>query len=169
VSLFLAGKLQFGRSLSDKERTEVAFALSEAALRNRMAIQLGCNIVQPTVFQIIETDLATLVADDEVTFLLTGSPISNVSDELIDYWADSSEEAAARVHAHGEHLMSCFAAFRAAGPLVSVELFISEGYDTFYREEIVELTTLSERLVKLAEEENWNGYPSIKLVIPLKT
>jgi hypothetical protein len=107
MSFFLAGKLQFEYSLSDEDRIEVAFGISEAAIRNRMAIQLGCNIVQPTVFKIIETDLAALAADDELIFLLTGSPISDVSDELVDYRGDSPIEAAATIHAHGEQLTNC--------------------------------------------------------------
>jgi hypothetical protein len=164
MSYFLAGRFQFTHPLTRAERDRAAFLISEGALRNHVAVQLGCNIVQSIVFKILGKELA---ADNELIFLLTDSPISDTSDELIDYLGESREDMIEVVRAHGKRLTEFLTSLRSVESLSRVSLVVSEGYDTAYRSEEADLTRLTNRLVELAAEADWLGFPSVELSIRL--
>jgi hypothetical protein len=165
MSYFLAGRFHFTRILSAWEQNQVAFNICRRALDNEIVCQLGCNVVQPIVFEIISTKMA---ADDDLVFFLTGSPMSNTSDELLDYSSKSRSEAIEKIRARAARIKRFLQELNALEVIDYVTLFISEGYDTSYRPELVRLGALTERLLDLAAEYDWQGFPSVVLTIELK-
>ena len=160
MSYFLAGRFRFTCSLSSEEQVKLAFELTERALANHVALQIGYNIVQPIAFEILgkELDLSK-----SFPFLLTDSPISDTADDLLIYWSESRDEMRAKVTFAGERLRDVLASIKLIEYIADAILFISEGYDTSYRREEVSLESLPRRLVELAEEYDWLGLPSVEL------
>jgi hypothetical protein len=164
MSYFLTGYVRFTQALSPDEQVNTAFELSERALRSRVGIQLGCNIVQKIVFEILDKDLATKRA---LPFLLTGSPISDTSDDLLNYWSESRAQMKTKVKSNAERLQNFIASLRSIPHIAGVALFVSEGYDTSYRKENVTIELLASRFIELAEEYDWAGFPSVELFFQL--
>lgn len=164
MSYFLAGLFHFGRALSDRERIDTAFELSEKALQNRLALQLAPNLAQPVVFEILEKHVA---ADDELIFLLTASPVSDTSDDIVTYWNESRDAMVEKIRAHVERVKGFLTSIKTIEALGHVTLFVSEGYDTTYQQERVGLDSLAERFIALAADYDWLGFPSVKLSISL--
>jgi len=162
MSYFLTGRFQFTRDLSTHEQIDVAFQLVERAISNRVALQLGCNIAQSIVFEILGKEPT---AGRELLFLLTDSPISDTSDELLTYWGESQEQIKTKVKSIGTKIRDFLASTRSIDCIARVNFFISEGYDTSYRREEVSLESVVDRLAELAEEYDWLGFPSVEVVV----
>jgi hypothetical protein len=83
MSVYLFGEFYFKTPLSQGEQVDLAFALTEAALRAHIHVQLGINIVYRDAFEVLERkDWG--VSKESVAFMLTESRVSNTSDELIE-------------------------------------------------------------------------------------
>ncbi len=164
MSYFLAGLFHFSRALSYRERIDTAFKLSEKALQKRLALQLAPNVAQPVVFEILEKRVC---ADDELIFLLTASPISDTSDDIVAYWGESHDEMAEKIRGHVETIKGFLTSIKTIERLGHVTLFVSEGYDTDYQQERVTLASLAERFIALAADYDWLGFPSVRLSISL--
>lgn len=79
MSDFLCGEIVFGDEI-EPDDTDIWFDLAAAAVANRLNIQFGANIIQKEVFEI----LGGFSDDNRMPFLITESPVSDVSDGLID-------------------------------------------------------------------------------------
>ncbi len=166
MSYFLAGRFHFSGPLSQPEQTELSFILSEKALHSRVALQLGCNIVKPLVHQILG-EHGGLGGEAMFTFLLTGSPITNISDDILTYWANSIGESVDKIRSNSRQIVSFLKSIQETNSIAAVTLVVSEGYDTSYRAEAIPLDRLQDRFVELAAEYDWSGFPSVMLTVPL--
>jgi hypothetical protein len=144
----------------------LSFSVSERALQSKFALQLGCNIVQSMILQILGEHIG--IGDEfRLPFLLTSSPIDNTSEDVLCYWADSPEEAEGKIRANVAKISSFLKMIKDIQSLSAVEFFITEGYDISYRAEQISLDRLADRFVELAREYDWMGFPSVVLTVPL--
>src|SRR5262249_23320300 len=90
MSSLLCGQLTFSRDLSQREAAELGFSLARVALDERLGLQIGCAVVQPIVLQMVGADRALEGA--KLPFLLTDSPVSDVSERIIDKYAPEYPE-----------------------------------------------------------------------------
>src|ERR1700724_2461811 len=83
MSNYLFGEFYFRAPPSISERETLAFSLTAAALSARIHVQLAFNIIQKDVFKILKRSDGG-ISSESVAFLLTESPLSNTSDELLE-------------------------------------------------------------------------------------
>src|SRR5262245_41343987 len=83
MSNYLFGELYFRKEVSEAEQQALAFSLTAAALQAGIHVQLAFNIVPKEVLSILgRTDGG--LSTKSLAFLLTESPLSNSSDELLE-------------------------------------------------------------------------------------
>jgi hypothetical protein len=141
MSYFLCGKIVLKEALSD----DMAFRLAGKACENRLGIQLGHNIVQPVVHEIINDHCEDNRGFD-ISFLFTASPISDVSDELIDI-----EDPSVGVEGVRDALARLYSFFLFE-EINSITLFFSEGYDVSYQQLEVPLDSFANQCLLIFEE-----------------
>ncbi len=82
MSYFIFGTLFFRAEVTGQEQEECSFKAAEIAVREHFSMQMGVNICQSLVKEILEKQ-----CDGDETkclaFLVTDSPIANTSDGLI--------------------------------------------------------------------------------------
>ena len=83
MSFYLYGEFHFSKTLSPVEQESLAFGLSDAALRARICVRLGLNIIEREVFETLKRSDGGL-STDSMAFLVTDSPLSNTSDEILE-------------------------------------------------------------------------------------
>ena len=83
MSYLVFGTFTLARALDDAAKKAVAYDLVECAVAQRLYLLLGCNIVQPGIIHEMLGYEQGVVPDDKLLFLLTDSPISDTSDDLI--------------------------------------------------------------------------------------
>ena len=150
MSYFLCGRIHLTRALSDGDRAELAFSLSNAGLTHRLCLQLDCNIVQSEVVEILQRNDGGL-SDLDFAFLLTDSPLSNTSDEIVN----PNVEPLDKPRAMRERLRRVAGFLSSAKDLVlvsGVSLYISVGYDNSYAEEEIPIEFFANRVTDLYTE-----------------
>ena len=160
MSDFLCGEIVLGDTISPDD-AELWFAIAEAAIANRLNIQFGVNIIQKEVFDI----LGGFSDDNRMPFLITESPVSDVSDGLID--------PDPYVHGGDGARMITLAALAKVAVLIrtclghdevqAVEVVFSEGVDSDY--DVVQATP--ETFVDVCYERFVcaGGVPSLRVVV----
>jgi hypothetical protein len=129
MSYFLCGSFVFKTHLSLTERTNFAYKVVEEVCAIRLSIQLSICIVQQIVFEIIGTNSLSEL-ETKMPFLLTDSPISDVSDELIDL--DDIDGGVEKLKRTLEQLQSFLARIKKTAVVSDVIIYFSEGYDNKY-------------------------------------
>ena len=164
MSHFLCGELQFRRPLLPEEQVDFAFRLEELAIKNRLGLQLGFNIVQPVVFEILGKKDRRL-SGKEFVFLLTDSPISNISDALVDPNLLDPMEVKETLRANMQRVEQFFSSVAEIDLLAGILLYVSCGYDTSYKREEISLGSLAERCVSMFNILHGIGIPSTEFII----
>src|SRR5271155_4866363 len=164
MSHFLCGELEFRQPLLDNEQVDFAFKLDEWAIKNRLGLQLGFNIVQPVVFDILgKKDRRS--TNSEFVFLLTDSPISNTSDALVHPNFIDPMEVKNTLNANMQKVQRFLSSAAETGLLAGLSLYVSRGYDTSYAREEISLGFLPERSVSMFNMLHGIGIPSTEFVI----
>src|SRR2546425_12241509 len=134
MSYFVFGEIEFRTEVSEARLVRMSFEFEEAALRERIFIQLGPGIVQKLLFEILSEQRGPTTGAT-LPFFITDSPVSDVSHEVIklpnmipqthDEWADALRKNLERI----ARVLSWLLEVRE---VKSVVLIFSEGYDTTY-------------------------------------
>jgi hypothetical protein len=82
MSGFVYGTIRFIRALDYDELSKLSFELEKAAIDEGVFLQMGVNIVQRFIFEELGITRGWH-AVEELPFLITDSPISNISEDLI--------------------------------------------------------------------------------------
>ncbi len=164
MSSYLFGEFYFRDAPTSSELENLAFSLTAAALHARIHVELAFNIVQRDVFTILKRSDGG-ISSESVAFLLTESPLSNTSDELI---APLNVMPLDLERVIRERLRRVEAFLRSAqlmqfrGLSLYTETW-SEGYDAPRREEEISLEFLVDRLLDLYRE--LHDIPSARFAI----
>ncbi len=153
MSDYLFGEFYFRAVLSTPEQENLAFSLAAAALRARIHVQLAFNIVQRDVFAILKRSDGGL-SSESVAFLLTESPLSNTSDELLgplNVMPLDMERVIRERLKRVETFLKSARLMDFRGLSLYTETW-SEGYDVPRREEDISLEFLVDRLLDLYAE-----------------
>ncbi len=166
MSHFLCGKFGFKSHLPVERQEEFSFRLTEAALSNQLALQLGCNIVQEIVFEILKMEWATSDAK-ELPFLVTASPLADSSDGLIspDTLALPPDLYYAKLGENLQRLIKFLTSINEPGLLSTVTVVFSEGFDDNYEEIVTSADLFVEQCVNAFKKEE--RVPSLKVRIQL--
>jgi hypothetical protein len=154
----------FGRPLLDSEQVDLAFKIQELAIENRLGFQLGCNIVQPVVFEILGKKDRRLTGK-EFVFFITESPISNISDAIVHPNLLDPIEIKETLGRNMRRVQRFFSSVAEIESLVGVSLYVSLGYDTSYNREDISLGELAERCVSKFNILRGAGIPSTDFII----
>jgi len=165
MSHFLCGELQFRQPLSDTEQVDLAFTLAELAIKNRLGLQLGFNITQPVIFDILGKKEDRRSTNKECVFLLTDSPISNTSDALVHPNLLDSTEVKNILSANMRRVERFLSSAAQTGLLAGMSLYVSRGYDTSYAKEEISLGSLAERCVSIFNILHGIGITSTEFII----
>lgn len=130
MSYFLCGEFVLEEGLSTNEKTGFAFDAIHESWLNRISLQLGPCIVQPIVFEIIGKPISNQ-AERELPFLITSSPISDVSDGLIDL--DDIDGGLERLEQTLSRVQSFLSGIGRTGMVAEATIYFSEGFDDNYR------------------------------------
>jgi len=117
------------RATGDEGATkEAAFQLVERALAQRLHIQLGSNIAHAGPLLEMLGFSSTPLPPDRLLFLLTDSPISDTSDELISpYCAGIEDEPSLQVNLF--RIQRFLRSVRDVKDITSIDLYFTEGFD----------------------------------------
>ena len=129
MSFFLCGKFVFRTDQSLTERERFAFEVVGAGCTRRLSVQLDVCITQSIVFEILGENRSPSHAD-KLPFLITDSPISDVSDDLIDFHDIGGAE---RLEQTLERLQSLFFEIKKHEVVTEIVVYFSEGYDETYK------------------------------------
>ena len=163
MSAFLCGVFRFKRIESRDFQVGFGWRIIRLGVSSNLHFQLGCNIVQDVVFEILKIprpfqDSALL------PFLITDSPLTDTSDAVISPSELHSKDDRVRIiRQNFERISSVFAEALTTQELGNIEVILSEGYDTEYPEKRIPITTFVETCISLLEGE-WE-VPSIRLII----
>jgi len=138
------------RPLPENEREELAFGLSKAALAQRLHLQLGCNIVQKEVFEILKRSEGGL-SDLDIAFLLTDSPLSNTSDEIVNPKVEPLDKPRV-IRQRLRRVAGFLSSVKDFISVSSVSLYISLGSDNSYAEEEIPIGFFANRVTDLYTE-----------------
>jgi len=128
MSYFLCGEFVLNQKVST-DTASLAFDLVSYAASRKLGLQLGPCIIQPVVFEIIGNN-RTERNDNFLPFLITESPISDVSDDLLDM--DDLGAGTERINNTLERLRSFLESVGQTGNVSMAKVFFSEGYDDRY-------------------------------------
>ena len=151
MSHFLCGEIQFRQKLSWGEREDLAFTLSELALSQRLSIQLAFNITQRTVFEILHRNDGG-IAETDIAFFLTDSPISNVSDQLVSSINVAPLDLEMTIREGMRRVERFLTGVAKIECLAAMSLYLSQGYDTAYQKEEISIEFLANRVVDFFTE-----------------
>lgn len=129
MSGFVYGTIRFIKALDYSELSKLSFDLEKAAIEEGMFLQMGVNIVQPFVCEKLGITPGW-ESVEELPFLITDSPISDVSHELVSPSASYVPGRDWR-ETFREHLLAIgrFLETITALKLVSgVMMYMTEGY-----------------------------------------
>jgi len=162
MSHFLCGRFIFEDGLPRATVVEFSFKVVQEACGHHLAVQLGCNIVQPVVFEILGLERAS-PNNINLPFVITDSPISDTSDDLIspgDF--ESTLEVGYEILETNLHRVKAFLlSVSEIGAVRAAILCFSEGYDDKYQELDVPLDSFVERCLHVFKEEE--RVPSLKI------
>ncbi len=130
MSFFLCGNFILRDDFSQSKRNELAFQILDLGRSHKLSIQLGVCIVQDIVFEIIG-ETRGLIPETKLPFLITDSPLSDVSDILIDY-ADP-DNGPARLRSTLTKLHGLFDDLKLTTEVSKMLVFFTEGFDTDYK------------------------------------
>jgi hypothetical protein len=127
MSIFICGAFQLKEPADTSNLKRLGWIVTEAARAERLHFYLFSGIPQPIVFEILRFEWNG-APSHRIPFLITDSPVWNVSDELVETRA-AAMTTLAKVARTLQSLRS---------RMVAVDLYLSEGYDDNY--EIVDAT-----------------------------
>ena len=120
--------------------------------------------MQPAVFEILGKKDRGLTGK-EFVFLLTDSPISNISDALVYPNLLDPMEVKETLRANMQRVERFFSSAAEIDSLAGASLYVSEGYDTSYKREEISLEALADRCVSIFNILHGIGIPSTKFII----
>lgn len=151
MSTLLFGQITFARPLSHEEQEALGFRLAELAHQRRFGLQLACNIVQPEVYEALGR--GRVATGEDMPFLLTDSPIMDVSDALANKYAPEYPDAEPRgpLSQRLTEVQMFLRDVLSDGSLSRVTLYISEAYDGTFDEDTVTVDRFAERAARWYE------------------
>lgn len=162
MSHFLCGKFILKRTATDEQRAEFAFKVNRLAAERDISLHLQWNIVQTTVFEILNLEKSNL-SPSEIPFLITDTPLSDVSEELLSPFRPEPLEVFDAVernlHQLGDFLGCAFFENIVEG----VEVIFSEGYDIEYRKLRLPLASFVDECLNIFKQEG--SFPSLQVVL----
>jgi hypothetical protein len=128
MSYFVCGRVTF--SVADHSAMErIARSASMQALKLGACVQFGCAIVQDIVFEIVGRYDSTA---DWLPFLLTDSPLSNVSEELVSPRELYGPEGDTRFRRHAALIAAFLRSILTEREVSGIDLFVSDAFDDSY-------------------------------------
>jgi hypothetical protein len=125
MSYFVCGRVTF--SVVDRSAMErIARSASMKALELGACVQFGCAIVQDIVFEIVGSHDATA---DWLPFLVTDSPLSDVSEELVYPLAPGADTEFRR---NAGRIASFLRSILAEREVSRIDLFVSDALHAPY-------------------------------------
>jgi hypothetical protein len=164
MSHLLCGKFVFKRPLPFESQTEFSFKLVEFAFSERLGLQLGCNIVQEIVFEMLRIERSH-PNHEELPFLITDSPIADTSDNLIapDVSAELSDSSDTELNQNLERVRQFLMLVGETGQVFSATILFSEGYDDSFEEIHSSVTLFAEHSLKAFHGRE--RVPSLKVMV----
>lgn len=148
MSNFLCGRIKFNSEVNFIEQGEIGFLILRKALDRGFSIQLGANISQEIIFQIVGAK-SRVLQKSELIFQFTDSPIMDVAEDLLD---NPSVEVL-------EHIADWIQVTGAVPKVSHIELYFSEGLDSRY--DRIEVLPESFPIEVRNLYEGGNGVPSM--------
>jgi hypothetical protein len=132
-------------TVSSREIKEaVARSASIRALETGMALQLGCNIVQPLVFEVVgRYNEDTCV----VPFLLTASPLDDTSDRLVSPYVLIGEEGDRTFQRNAKSLELFFSSLLDHKYLQRIDLYVVDSFDESFETRSIQVANLEQELM----------------------
>lgn len=163
MSSLLCGSFEFARALDEREQGRFGFSIVDLAQRERLGVQLGCAIVQPLVFEILGQGRA--FAGESLPYLITDSPIWDVSERVIDRYSPDYPDAEpdGTLAERLSRLQRFFADALKIELVARVRAVFTEGYSPEYPEETVHVERFADRMLALYEDVA--EVPSVKLTL----
>jgi hypothetical protein len=163
MSSLLCGSFEFARALDEREQGHLGFSIVDLAQRERFGVQLGCAIVQPLVFEILGRGRA--FAGESLPFLITDSPIWDVSERVIDRYSPDYPDAEpdGTLAERLSRLQRFFADALKIEPITQIKAVFTVGYSPTYPEERLSADRFIERMEQLYE--GVAEVPSVKLTL----
>ncbi|BBE51965.1 hypothetical protein OYT1_ch2452 [Ferriphaselus amnicola] len=142
MSYFVCGSITLVVA-SPQEQEMVARRASSQALQVGMALQLGCNIVQSLVSEIIERS----DNPSALPFLVTASPLSDTSDELVSPYVLVGSEGDERFQQHAKAIATLFKSLTSEEHVQRIDLYVVDGFDTTIPTKSILITALEDELL----------------------
>lgn len=163
MSSLLCGSFGFARSLDEREQARIGFSIVELAQRERFGVQLGCAVVQPLVFEILGRERT--FAGESLLYLITDSPIWDVSERVIDKFSPEYPEAEpdGTLEERLCRLQRFFVDALKIETIAQVMAVFTVGYSPEYPEETLRADHFVDRMLQLYE--GVMEVPSVKLTI----
>ncbi|WHI46256.1 hypothetical protein [Microbulbifer sp. VAAF005] len=127
MSYFSFGEIFFDSPEHDV--ISVSFELVQLALSSNLYVLLGCNIPQKVVFEMLDKERQLF--NDSMPFLLTATPLSDVSDELISPYAlveDDDSCQSSSLFSGINKIRSFLEGVIKVAEVEAVDIYFSEGY-----------------------------------------
>jgi hypothetical protein len=163
MSSLLCGSFELARSLDEREQGRIGFSIVDLAQRERFGVQLGCAVVQPLVFEILGRERT--FSGETLPYLITDSPIWDVSERVIDKFSPDYPEAEpdGTLEERLCRLQRFFAGTLRIETIVKVMAVFTVGFSPEYPEVELCADRFVERMLQLYEGAM--EVPSVKLVI----
>lgn len=149
MSYFVCGLISLAGADSEVREAE-ARRISCEALKTGMSVQLGANIVQPLVLKIVGWS----GGPDTIPFLITASPLSDTSDELVSPYVLVGAPGTAKFRQNAKHIACFFDAVFAEAHVQRVDLYVVDDFDESIRTKTIPLANLELKLLEEWEKRN---------------
>lgn len=163
MSSLLCGSFGFTRSLEVREQGRIGFSIVDLAQRERFGVQLGCAVVQPLVFEVLGRDRSFI--GESLPYLITDSPIWDVSESVIDKFAPEYPDAEpdGTLVERITRLQRFFSDALKIELIASVTAIFTSGFSPDYAEETLQMDRFVDRMLQLYEGDL--DVPSVKLTL----
>lgn len=147
MSSLLCGTFTLAREHSLREAGDLCFTLAAAALDQRLGLQLGSAIVQPSVFDVLGCGRA--FDGRTLPFLVTDNPMWDASDGVADKYAPEypDEEPDGPLPVRLARVQRFFSRVIAEPGVASVLLVVTRGPGAAHAEDACRSDELVERLL----------------------
>lgn len=164
MSYLICGKLIFQESLPPGDQIQLSYKVVELALKEQLSLHLECNIVQPIVYEILGQKNQIRFNGTDFAFFITDAPISDTADALISpYEIEPFENPLPTLRKNLNRVNRLLSAVLQLKEIRQVILYLSEGYDDFYREEKISKERFVEHCLQLFNE--YGEIPAVKFII----
>lgn len=140
MSFFICGRLRFMSNRTWEQHQVLGFQIAEAALIENLFVLLGLNVgAASTAKDILEIPVGRL-REDQLSFVITDSPVDPTADGLISPFENDEEE----IRANMTRMRRFFETLWQITDIDRIEVYLSEGNDDIYDEQNIKLSGFEE-------------------------